>query len=193
MSRIAKALEAYNAAARAQSPGVTVAVITDAPQLASAMRKWLYGHTNEHEQSALLAAGYLKLIPGGHGALGATAKGWHEAQNPKRVSEDAHLYAPDDDPRGGTLPTGTDVIALCPECNGTDIREKNIAYADLPVTRWEVDGAGNPAPMAFDTDVSADWYSDSDPKPYVCRTGGGCEWEGNLHELMYRARTEDDE
>lgn len=62
-------------------------LITDSAQLSSAIRKWLAGNATDAEQVALLAAGYLKIIPGSRGAIGMTAKGWHEASHPGRVSE----------------------------------------------------------------------------------------------------------
>lgn len=72
----------------------------------------------------------------------------------------------------------------CPKCNGTDIREKNVAYAELKVLDWTLDD-GIPTPSDYDTDESADWEVQHADHQYVCHNQK-CEWEGGLDDLVVR-------
>lgn len=89
------------------------------------------------------------------------------------------------------------IAAHCPECGGTDIREKNVAYAELRVTGWEVSEYGELAPTDYDADEEADWESDAqDAAPYVChgyRQGKRCTREGHLFELAIEHAPDDEE
>jgi hypothetical protein len=72
----------------------------------------------------------------------------------------------------------------CPKCGEIDIREKNIAVANLAVLGWEWDAeAEEVRPTDYDTDESADWEAADGPNIYVCY---GCEWEGDLSDLAVR-------
>jgi DNA-directed RNA polymerase subunit RPC12/RpoP len=55
----------------------------------------------------------------------------------------------------------------CPECGSEDIREKNTAYAELPVTEWETSGTV-PQPTNYDTDASPDWEVSDEAFQYIC-------------------------
>lgn len=101
----------------------------------------------------------------------------------------ADVYAPDDDPRGGKLDPGTTIVAMCPKCNGTEIGEHNVAYALLDVTEWEVGADGHASPAAYDGDNDAEWMTADEVDLYECRS---CGWKGDLAELVYRAKTEED-
>lgn len=225
----------------------------DSVQLASAMRKWMYGNASDQEEAALLTAGYLKLVPAAGvcpPAIVPTQRGTYEAQNKKRVSEDSpvysaetyraadktlaliteqmalpdggeltpeimealdhaaflalrdeakpkrvsekrpDVYAPDDDERGAKPAEGTKIVAMCPECNGERIGEENVAYAILDVTSWQVDGNGFASPNEYDGDNAAEWYTADGPDVYQCRD---CGWKGDCADLLYRAKTEDDQ
>lgn len=71
----------------------------------------------------------------------------------------------------------------CPKCGGTEIREKNVAYANLEVLEWEWDEEAQGAqPIDYDTDVGADWEVDDVAKQYLCGNPA-CPWEGTLDEL----------
>lgn len=73
----------------------------------------------------------------------------------------------------------------CPKCGKTDIREKNVGYASLPVTDWTVvDGVLYP--QSYDTDVPADWGCEDTAKPYICKD---CRWEGALDGLTIKGLT----
>ena len=75
----------------------------------------------------------------------------------------------------------------CPKCDSTEIREKNVAYANLDVLGWEWDDeSGQPQPSDYDTHVSADWECcDAVALQYICAM---CDWEGNLENLTVRGR-----
>lgn len=74
------------------------------------------------------------------------------------------------------------VTARCPSCMSDDIREKNIAIADLPVLGWEINDVGELQPSDYDTDVDVEWETDKVQNQYVC---GGCKkWEGTLEQLF---------
>lgn len=87
------------------------------------------------------------------------------------------------------------VIAHCPKCGGTDIREKNEAYAEVTVTAWEIE-AGVLVPTAWCWDVDAEWYSSDDPFPYVCHSYGAdgrCDWEGDVDQLVIEHEEDEDD
>jgi hypothetical protein len=74
----------------------------------------------------------------------------------------------------------------CPNCDSTEIREKNVAYAQLRVTKWEFNGDDGLSPAEWDFDVDTDWETDDgESSPYICAM---CDWEGNLHNLVVRGR-----
>lgn len=75
-----------------------------------------------------------------------------------------------------------DVIAKCPKCESDDIREKNVAYAELPVTEWELNDSGELQPAGYDTDVDVEWEADDVDKQYVC---GACKSEFNIANLEF--------
>jgi hypothetical protein len=80
------------------------------------------------------------------------------------------------------------MIVKCPKCGSSDIREKNVAYAELRVTEWDVDEHGTLIPASYDTDEGADWTTfDEAPEQYVCHghdaKGLRCEWQGTLEGL----------
>lgn len=87
------------------------------------------------------------------------------------------------------------ITVHCPKCGSEDIREKNVAYAELPVWEWDEDETGQLHPADYDTDVSADWEVEDVAHQYICR---GCDkWEGSVDELVVRrapsgTTTEDD-
>lgn len=89
------------------------------------------------------------------------------------------------------------IVAHCPECGGTDIREKNVAYADLRVTVWEFNGDDGLSPIEYDADEEAEWEQDGhDVAPYVChgiKDEHRCTWEGHLFELAVEHEPDDDE
>jgi DNA-directed RNA polymerase subunit RPC12/RpoP len=68
------------------------------------------------------------------------------------------------------MPSETDEIRVrCPECGSTDIRERNVAYAELPVLSWARDDVtGELKPEDYDTDASADWEVEDVSLQYVC-------------------------
>ena len=79
-----------------------------------------------------------------------------------------------------------EVRVTCPKCGSDDIREKNVAYAELPVLGWEFDeDDGVPVPTDYDTDESPEWECADERYEYVCH---GCrKWEGNLDDLAVSA------
>lgn len=92
------------------------------------------------------------------------------------------------------------IIAHCPECGGTDIRQKNVAYAELRVTQWELDPDSEELwPADYDADEGADWDADdSCPESlYVCRHGAKngerCTWEGPIFDLVIEQAPDDEE
>lgn len=70
----------------------------------------------------------------------------------------------------------------CPMCGKMDIREKNVAFADLPVLEWDWED-GELRPVDYDTDVSADWEAEDTPDQYVCFD---CRWEGSPSALTVK-------
>jgi hypothetical protein len=62
----------------------------------------------------------------------------------------------------------TDIEVLCPNCGNADIRERNVAYAVLPVLAWTRDKDGRVVPEEYDTDVGADWEAEDVSDQYVC-------------------------
>lgn len=76
--------------------------------------------------------------------------------------------------------------AHCPNCGSQDIREKNTAYAELPVFDWELndDETKVVCPADYDLDVEVDWETADVDDQYVCR---GCDkWSGQPDELVIR-------
>lgn len=65
----------------------------------------------------------------------------------------------------------------CPACRRDDVRERNVAHADLPITAWNADGT----PADFNGDIGAEWESADCPKPLVCYDCGN---EFGWHELV---------
>jgi ribosomal protein S27AE len=68
-------------------------------------------------------------------------------------------------------PTTDDIRVHCAKCGSADIRERNVAYAELPVIAWEREADGGVKPADYETDVSADWEPDDVSHQYVC---GNC-------------------
>lgn len=69
----------------------------------------------------------------------------------------------------------------CPKCDSRDIREKNVAYAELPVWEWDWDDEiKQPQPVDYDSDVSVDWEVLDVANQYVCHD---CDWAGGLADL----------
>lgn len=90
------------------------------------------------------------------------------------------------------------IVAHCPNCGGTDIREKNVAYAQIRVAKWKTGEYGELVPVEWDWDVDAEWSTDEDQsEQYVCRhgtkSGEPCTWEGELHELAIEHEPDDDD
>ena len=78
------------------------------------------------------------------------------------------------------------MTVTCPKCKSTDIREKNIAVAELPVWGWEWDVANDqPQPADYDFDVSPEWEVDDVANQYVCHD---CDWRGTLADLRVIGR-----
>ena len=83
----------------------------------------------------------------------------------------------------------SEIVAHCPKCESTDIREKSVAYAELRVTDWDMQGGGL-CPQDYDADEGADWECENTPKPYVCYR---CKWEGSLDELIVEVESDEDD
>lgn len=77
-----------------------------------------------------------------------------------------------------------DFTIHCPKCGSEDIREKNVAYAELSVFEWRLDD-DIPVPEDYDTDASADWECEDVWDQYVCH-GDGCGWSGSCDQLEVR-------
>lgn len=89
------------------------------------------------------------------------------------------------------------IIAHCPRCGGTDIREKNVAYAEIRVTAWEVVGDCL-MPREWDWDVDAEWETDGIASfTYACHgdkaDGQRCRWEGDIGDLAVEHEPDDEE
>jgi len=84
------------------------------------------------------------------------------------------------------MPENSGMTVHCPKCDSTEIREKNVAYANLDVLDWEWDEeAGQPHPTDYDTGADAEWECSDARLQYICAM---CDWEGNLHNLVVRGR-----
>ena len=73
------------------------------------------------------------------------------------------------------------ITVRCPKCGSADIRERNTAYAELPVLGWTWDDEEKVlTPESYDTDVSVDWECADECDAYVCH---GCRWSGEPSDL----------
>ncbi|NUO65546.1 MAG: hypothetical protein HOQ34_18430 [Gemmatimonadaceae bacterium] len=66
-----------------------------------------------------------------------------------------------------TEPTRLEV--RCPNCGSTDIRERNVAYAELRVLGWERDG-DVVIPDSYDTEVDVEWEAEDRSDQYRCHS-----------------------
>lgn len=71
----------------------------------------------------------------------------------------------------------------CRECGGVDIREKNVAFANLPIVGWRIGEGRLPTPTDYNTDVCVDWQPENDVAPYVC---GHCGTESLASQLVVK-------
>lgn len=89
------------------------------------------------------------------------------------------------------------MIVKCPNCGSTDIREKNLAYAELKVLDWEwdVESENLVRPADYDTDASVDWEVMDHRHQYVCHRGAKdgkpCTWQGQLADLAVEGDAHD--
>lgn len=76
----------------------------------------------------------------------------------------------------------TRMTVHCPKCGSTNLCERSVAYADLEIYEWEMDGE-LPIPSDYDTGVSADWEVMDVDRQYRCRV---CEKDSSLNELVVK-------
>lgn len=80
-----------------------------------------------------------------------------------------------------SIPETSEITVHCPECGSQDIREKNVAYTELPVVAWEWnEEASEPRPTDYGQDASPEWEADGG---YECHV---CPWRGDLADLLVK-------
>lgn len=74
----------------------------------------------------------------------------------------------------------------CPECGSSDIRERNVASALLPVVSWLVED-GEVVPDHYDTNQTVAWEMEDTIYLYVCHA---CRWQGATSGLVVKEAEE---
>jgi len=82
------------------------------------------------------------------------------------------------------------IIVHCPACEHSNIREKNVAYAEMEVLEWDFTDADGLQPTDHDSEVEVEWEVSDEENQYVC---GDCRWTGRLDQLVVEHAPDGDE